>query len=347
MSKLNIKVEKLNCLQHSEEWLMLRNQYIGASEIGALINIDKYTTVKDLLFDKCGFTKRKVSKPMAIGSLFEKDILEKFNYYEYDEDTTYNNYITNRKVREAIRVYDSYLLTINDVPFLVSPDGYIVDDNNKKIPIETKFIDTFSIKGNNIEMSIGKYAWQSVFQQLVFNVDYGYIFTLVSNRGFVLDKIMLSKYVPLLENVLEKAREFYQNRVAIINSNMSINEVAVQFYPEVGINKFSNIKDELLPEKQPLVKLNTFKKTYQPIIGDAEDVEYARKLMNMAETLNEIKNYKQVCKQYFQLKYGKIGNVIISDIYKIKIYPKFTISIASQSDVADSNIDYELDELPD
>lgn len=323
-----IEIEELNVLQRSSEWYGIRNKYLGASEIGALLGIDKYSNPKILLFQKLGFMRESKTPNMILGAMFENDILEKFSYFEYDEDTTYENYLQNRVLRKTYRVNNSYLLKINDVPFIVSPDGYFIDDG-QKIPVETKFIN--NIIGSNNDYYIGKFAWQSVMQQLLYDVNYGYIFTLIGNTKLSLNKIMLKDYMPLINNVLDEAKRFYEALHESTSRGLSIVDVNKLYYNEYLIKDTTYIKKEHMET----ISNQNIDNPSPYIQGDDDDAKYASKYITMSMQEKEIKEFKHAAKNYFKLKYGDIGQKIYADIYKIRLFPKFTVSIRSTSEMAD------------
>jgi len=340
---MEIKVEKLNIIQKSPEWLALRNKYVGASEVGAIMGINSYQNIKDLLFAKLGFMNEFNNSYMSLGTIFENDILSKFDYYEYNEEQTMYNYLENKKLRKSHRCNESYILYLDNVPFIVSPDGYFIDDDGLTIPIETKFIDLFSIKTNNIEVSIGKYAWQSVLQQLVFNVDYGYIFTLVSNKNLILSKILLDTYESQLDYLIQKTKEFYDILNTCIINDLKINEVNDNFYTEFNITNLSNIKTNLLSLISDTSNISD--RGFKYVEGDESDATYASKYLLMLDKEKEIKEYKEIAKKYFILKYGNQSYPIVSDIYKIKLLPKFSITITTPVINNDLNEDDEQNYL--
>ncbi len=324
---MNITVNKCHATQGSPEWHELRKKYIGASEIGTLLNIDPYRNVKDLLLSKAFDPKETYSPQMYIGKLFEKDILDKFAYYEYDEKRTMGNYINNKRIREPQKVEDSYILTIDNISFLVSPDGIIKEDDSI-VPVETKFVSEFSIRKNNIGVSNGKYAWQSIMQQLVFNTDKGYIFTLVDNKAIHFDVVQKSKFIDLIPSMLKDAEMFYKYLNEIKEENLTVSETVSRYYPEIKPTTLG-----LYLNNEVYIQSNENKVTE----GDDEDANLALDYLKSTTKESQAKEMKEYIKNYFRIKYPA-ESTIVADIYKITLTPKFSIRITEPINI---------DELPD
>lgn len=319
----NVKVEKLNLIQGSNEWLRFRNKYIGASEIGALINIDKYSNPKELLFKKLGYIVKSNNNNTFLGKIFEKDIIEKFKYYDYDINVTYDNILQNKVVRDVHQEVNAYILYINDVPFIVSPDAYTYDNGNT-IPVEIKFMDVFSLKNNMTILTSGVYAWQSLMQQIVYNSNYGYIFALISNKEFVLEIVRTDTLISQVDMLIEKAQEFYSILNKCLLRDLDV-QYANSFYKEHYVRNIKNISDDTISSLS--------KNIDDYIIADEEDNKNVEMYIKALHEEKEARKIKEMVKNMMIMKYGNNSKGIITNSNKVILSPKFDIRALTDSEI--------------
>jgi len=140
-----MKVIELDIEQRSDEWLKLRNQNIGASDIPIILGISPYSkTIHDLWLEKTG---RKESDPpnyyMVRGSELEPDARAIY-------------------IAETGITIDPVVLKAEGKPYMASLDGW---NKKKKIVVEIKCPESINslIKAEKSDVRIDHYAqnqWQ-------------------------------------------------------------------------------------------------------------------------------------------------------------------------------------------
>jgi len=132
--------------QGSIEWLKSRTETIGGSEISTILKLNKYQTIKQLMYQKTGISNFKKSAPLWFGNIFE--------------------YILQQYVEQ---LYDTKIYETGSIPYSksnlikYSPDGLAIiktkklktifnnDDLNNKIYNLSKFDNNYY---NNKELLI-------------------------------------------------------------------------------------------------------------------------------------------------------------------------------------------------
>lgn len=140
-----MKVVEINIEQRSDEWLKLRNQNIGASDIPIILGISPYSkTIHDLWLEKTGRKLPDSPTPAMIRG----------SKLEYDARAVY--------IAETGIKIDPVVLKAEDKPYMASLDGW---NKKKKIVVEIKCPESINslIKAETSNVRIDHYAqnqWQ-------------------------------------------------------------------------------------------------------------------------------------------------------------------------------------------
>lgn len=300
----DIKVIKFSN-KESNEWLDLRKTYIGASEVGIILGLNKYQTKKDLLLNKLGYKKQMNNPELHFGRIFEHSISEICNYYETSLEETLQNYSKNNRKRNLIYEYDYFLVSYKDISIIVSPD-YKTIENDVVIPYEIKSTNKY-VNINSIDIAEPSHIWQNIFQQLCYKSPYGYVFTCVWGKMLDLNLVELTNYLPLLEGVFLEIESFYKDLETYKNEDISV--ILNTYETDITVN---------------IDNLNIAKEKNGTIIGTNDDELFAQKYMVINDYIKDINNHKEQIRQYFTNRY--LGAYKIdTDMYSITLGSKFTI----------------------
>lgn len=314
---LNIKIEK-RIFKNTDEWLELRKKLIGASEIAEAINISSYGNRAQLLLKKLGIVDIPRSKNIILGEIYEKYIADYFQYYEDDVEQTHQNFIKNLKKRTLIYEPYSYVVNINDVPFIVSPD-YYEEIENRKIPYEIKFL-SFWNNRSIIDITSGRYAYQLLLQMLLYDSDHGYLCVQVANSDSNMYKIDRDKLLSVFDKVLEECASFYNelDELKKLNDTKEIFSVLGERYRFFDLSNTER-SDNAPPSKTPNVL-------------DEKDIDTIQRYLEINKIRLELERNIAAIKKYFNIKYSP-ENVIENDRYIVKLKP-FQISEKYEPEVS-------------
>lgn len=203
--------------QNSDDWYKLRRDYIGSSEIATILDLSKFSSMKELIIKKVFPEKidEKKSNRMIMGSILEPVIGDFIlPYFERDIETTLSNYMNNTKIRNVVKDSNTYLLEINNIfkdkPYyiIVSPDYVDVD---YKIPYDIKTMTKYSYDSFISNTNPNDYILQSLMQQIVFNSEIGYLFIMIDANDIKLFEINMNEYVPMFETLYDSLEKFHKD----------------------------------------------------------------------------------------------------------------------------------------
>lgn len=297
----------------SQEWYDLRNEYVGASEVGTILGINKWDTKKSLLLRKLGYLQPPDNINIKFGHLFEGLVANICEHYDSDIDTTINNFKEGKKIRNLKLEENGYLIeyVVDDtikVPLIVTPDFFCEDEETQMlIPYEVKTTSKY-VSEQAIDIAEPQHIWQNIMQQLVYGSTYGYVFTCAWAKALDLNKVEIDNYLHQIDDVF----------LAIY-----------QFYLDIEKYKQKDIKD-IVNEYEPddiidITEINSDKVgSLDTIKGDDEDKVMCETYSQLNAMATDINRQKETIKKTLRSKYIEYKNLIV-DGYKITLLPKFSI----------------------
>ena len=108
-----------------DQWLVQRLKGIGASEVGAIVYGNAYTSNLEIFYEKIGAPRPRTENiRMFLGKETEETSRKLHMYYDGTEQSVVDNYRSGRKVKETINLNSTCHNT--DYPHLfVTPDSEI------------------------------------------------------------------------------------------------------------------------------------------------------------------------------------------------------------------------------
>jgi hypothetical protein len=311
------------------------NYWVGSSSISSLINPEaSFTNSKSYLFEKLGLLKRPVTKPMLMGNLFEPYIYKLLCVYPLDiQDEEERLQIMLKRLKENSLVNNvkyidnTYVLVFKispdeqGYPVRVTPDFTIVIDGIE-YPVDAKFVSRFSFNNKELSLTPSQYTWQSLMQQLAFNVNRGYLFYVIGNEDIQFVSIDRDHYTPFLQTIYSELEIFYNH---LFNAkNYTFEQFFNLAYPDQSISLY-DAKYMLVMDEEKLEEMKN-KVDSRYAIGDMEDelkcVEYIKNQGIRSEAEGKMMDIKD----YYKSKYPNFEGVELSN-FTIKFKPKFNVKV--------------------
>lgn len=321
----SIDVETIQGGQNDKsQWEKLRFQYIGSSQIGVILNTSNFITRKQLLLTRLGHLEKQRNNQMYLGLLYEKDIADKLRYYDNDIESCYTNYINNNPIRHIRKEENVYILHFNreddsKISIIVSPDYLMTESltSNEYYPVDIKFV-TF-LSNASLTGNVSDYVWQSIMQQLCYQVNHGYLFYQIGNTDIKLTTIEMDNYSPFLDVVINEVYKFYQE---------------IEYYRNKTL---SEILSSYRPEEYYDGELTTPIERKEIIEGNMEDNAYVEKYVELRHHKSMIDSAMKEIKTYIINRYPEAREIIF-DRYRV------SISNTNYFNVKDRNYDGRVDE---
>lgn len=196
-------VAKLNDISE-EEWLALRRQGIGASEIAGVLGLTPWATPLSIYFEKVtGETTRQESLAMELGKELENFMERKFRQWMADnEQLEIETFMAPMLIRSTEPGYEFMLAT---------PDGLFNHPEHGLRGVEYKTASEFKREEWKDDDVPDAYYMQCQQCMFVTKLDLWYLAYLIGNRQFNV------KVIPRNENVIaamkERARVFWEEFV--------------------------------------------------------------------------------------------------------------------------------------
>lgn len=322
------KTYKIEKHQNKSIWSDFRNIFITSTDIAKILNLSRYSNTKEVLLTKLGYIKKEQSLPTVIGVETEAIAAKLYCYYPPVEgkgsvDQFLHNYSNNIKIRDIAREEYFYIVEItlnfmDSLKILVTPDYYETDT---KLPVEIKTINEFSFNKYDDEKPNYDYIFQSLFQQLVYGVESGYLFYVISNYNLHKKRVDRVTYEKDLIDAIPVLCEFYNNWNEILRRNLPFEEVVRNYYvnPEFNVDKTPKYKEWLeklkskLPEDETPVPVED--KTENDMVEDMLQryVEMNNHKLQVEKECEGIKNTIR------QLYFGK--KKIQTELLEISLHP--------------------------
>lgn len=301
-----IQIEVIKDAQiNQKQWEGLRLKYVGSSEIGVIIKSSSFKTPKELLLQKLGHLAAHRNSNMYIGLLYEKDIADKLRYFDTDIEQCYQNYVNNKPVRHIRKETNSFLLHFllddgTDVPIVVSPDYLMTEDmtSDTYYPVDIKFVSYLS--SSYLTGKVSDYVWQSIMQQLCYDVKTGYLFYQIGNNDIKLTRIDIDDYLPFLDTILNEVAAFYQDLEKYRSASLS--QILKDYYPE------QIYEGELTsPIERPEI-----------VQGSEDDNPYVEKYVELRNYKSNIENAMKEVKTYILNRYPEAREILF-DRFRVVI----------------------------
>jgi putative phage-type endonuclease len=194
-----------------DEWLGYRHTGIGASEVGAVLGLDDYTSSLELYYYKIGAIPKFDTESMAsfVGKIDEPKIAKMWQYWDPenpDELTMIRNFQNGKVVRRCQRV-NAYVRNPAYPWLFVSLDRRILKyDHRGEGTLELKTISGWEADKWEAGMP-PKYIIQVNTQMLVCEFIFGEMALLQDNRRFFVYPFELSDNIR--QHVITKTKDFW------------------------------------------------------------------------------------------------------------------------------------------
>ena len=323
---IEISVNKIEDIeQHSDRWHELRGKYIGSSEIATVLGLSKYNSIKRLILKKLGYIKEDITDYTAYGHLLEPFVGEEILPY-YEEGATIKDIYLNRKegkkVKNIKKSKGVFVVTfrrgVSEASVIVSPDYYELLPDGTQIPYDIKTTSKF-VFDKISDLSIPHdYVWQSVFQQICYSSDEGYVFFMV-DREVKSMKVEKKDYIHFFGQIFDALVSFYDNMEAYrkMNKEDVIREIEID-----GLFDIKELEEDRENDKEKVIKVGELKDKEHDELGNMYDfisekvmeyIQFNESKKEMAKKETEIKNIMR------QLFYGYDKVVIIDDDNNSKV----------------------------
>ena len=277
------------------EWLKLRNESIGGSDMAIIMNLNDFKSGFELWGEKVGTSNpSKFTNEMQFwGIELEEKIADIYQYWENDFETTHTNRLSGVKKRTVEK--PEKMFYSKEYPFMHSnPDGIVVEDGKKGL-LEVKTTSKF-----NLDKYAGGlppyYLIQMQHYLSIFGYDWCDLAFLCDGRE--LRVVRFDRNEVIIKKIREVATRFWDEVVSARKALKDIGEHGI-IEPEWLINGGSATA-EYLSKKHKLRLEET------EIEGDFEDGEKAVKINELKGQINELKKAKQLHENI--LKKKMIGN---------------------------------------
>lgn len=300
-----------------EEWLSYRHTGIGASEVGAILGLDDYTSSLELYYYKIGEVPKFDVESMAsfMGREQEDLVARLWQYWDGDQDSMIRNFRAGTIVRKCQRV-NAYVRN-PDFPWLyVSLDRKI----NRHADKEEGTLEIKTIGGWEADKWEGglppKYITQVNTQMLVCEFPYGEMALLQDGRN--MDVLPFEKSDNIVNHILTRTKDFWDR---VQKGRMLVNEKyhALSKFNQAKVEQLTHEIDALAPEPDGTLAYADYlkhrfgkpNKLERP--GTPAELEAAQLQRDAADRLKEVQEVKLLHEN--TLKKG-MGDVQVLDFGK-------------------------------
>lgn len=229
-----------------EAWLSWRHNGLGASEVGAVLGLDDYTSSLELYYYKIGeVPKFDTESLMSFLGREQEDLIARlWQYWDGDEDSMIRNFRAGNIVRRCQRV--NAFVRNPDIPWLyVSLDRKInVTDTAGEGNLELKTIGGF--EADKWESGLPpKYITQVQSQMCVCEFDHGEMAILQDGRKFHVLPFERSEVI--MSKILDATRDFWDR---VVRGRKLVTEKyhAMTNYNQKRVEQLTHEIDALAPE---------------------------------------------------------------------------------------------------
>lgn len=213
-----------NSLISYDEWKVLRNKGIGASEVGAIVFGSKWSSNLEVFYRKLGAAKEPVENiRMLLGKETEDTTAKMWEYFEDDNESIVKNFRANKPVKKCINL--NCTTSNSDYPHLfvtidreIQPFGKYA--KRGKGTLEIKNTTGYALKSYENGLPLDNVA-QICTQMMVGEYSYGCLYYFIDNMRFEeheidrssmkrMEQIILDITTPFWENVIKGRKIFNQ-----------------------------------------------------------------------------------------------------------------------------------------
>lgn len=283
-----------------DEWLTYRHTGIGASEVGAILGLDDYTSSLELYYYKIGEVPKFDTESMAsfMGKIDEPKIAKMWQYWDPAnpiEMAMINNFNRNNLVRKCQKV-NAYVRNPAYPWLFVSLDRKINRyDARGEGTLELKTISGW--EADKWEAGLPpKYIIQVNTQMVVCEFLFGEMALLQDNRKFFVYPFELSDNIK--NHILTKTLDFWQR---VEKGRKLVNEKyhAMSQYNQRRVDECTHEIDALAPEPDGTLAYSDFlaerfgKPNRLERPGTPEELEIGRQLQTVTGQIKELQEIKQ------------------------------------------------------
>ncbi len=203
----------------SPEWLKARHDYVGASDVGTVLQLNPYLSSAELFHRKLGLMQ---DNPINNEATFWGHSLEDIIYKAWQHHTgEYNSYVTNTNIERKGYSMAGYYTT-EELPFLTATPDIMIDKHGFKInidgdgniirepmdkeyPLEIKSISGFA--KNQWENGIPVYYLAQIHTQMICT-DTDYAELAILQDGRTLEIYPIHRSEELVDMIIAKTTEF-------------------------------------------------------------------------------------------------------------------------------------------
>jgi putative phage-type endonuclease len=204
---------------HSDKWHEHRLNYIGGSEVGTVLGINKWSSSVKLWYEKSlqGEAAKFDNEPMFWGRIMEPKIAEMWQYYNPETSDYINNYNAGNKVRQLYDI-DGFLVNEN-YPWLSVALDRIIPKGEKTLlgqeltahaPLEIKTIDHYAHQASNTGLP-PYYEAQIMMQMIVTESHYGEFAYMVGGMKYMVEPREFHQ--GFADSIIETTHDFWYNHV--------------------------------------------------------------------------------------------------------------------------------------
>jgi len=342
--------------QSHAEWLSTRQEGIGGSDTGTVLNVNEYCSITELFYQKLGRTPPvDLSENAAVhyGNVLEPIILNESQYFDIKGKE--NNHLKNMKEgrKLASHVEFDYMIINNDFPWIISNvDGLgfydknvtkqdLVDQvNNGQMPcpdyvVEIKTMDSFVRDkfedGMRPDYPIQVKTYCTAFLEQ--NKDlYGMIYK------WCYDKTLTATHVELdqqsIVDILTKTKDLYE--LIKVGKNVIKEGYKLKLSEDEIDQNLSEIHPDFitsLVSQGQFLSNNFLAKEYvkknQTVLGDEEDLKLGIRHQQILKETKKLTAEKTSISNHFKMKLVKNKSKVIDlkDKGKISFGKRLTINV--------------------
>jgi putative phage-type endonuclease len=164
-----------------DQWLAYRKKGLGCSEVGTVMNLNKYSSPMQLFYQKVGVAEDTKLNNMAMlsGVLLEDTVLDMWSYWQGSPDSVVENYDNGTRVREAFKPH--VYAHNKKYPWLFGGPDALFMHEGKPAVLEVKTMSSFV--RDIYEGGLPPYYITQVYAyMMLFDVDYAELVVLVDGR---------------------------------------------------------------------------------------------------------------------------------------------------------------------
>ena len=206
---------------HTDEWYEFRKRGIGGSEMGTVLNVDKYDTAIRLFHEKIGNIepKKEDSRHMFWGRYMEEHVAKMWQFYDGTRDG-YIELFKNNKIVRKNRSINGYVVNPKYPWLFASIDRLINIDGGVNMITGETLKEEAILECKNMSYWVSKmwedgipifYLIQVHVYMLILETDYAEIAMLVDGNDLVVEKVQRDD--ELVKRIISISRNWWYDLV--------------------------------------------------------------------------------------------------------------------------------------